>query len=136
MLRRKKEQTPSKNFCVICGRHTNDKKFPKDNWTNQFFLCRNCKKVWCGACMGQIAGLGPSKAFKLGRKGKVNCPDCDNFAIMVKLPERLPFSQTTTREIASVSSEESLSKNFCKFCGGGIPENSIYCNVCGANQEK
>ena len=134
MLRRKKERTPSKNFCVICGRYTNDKKFPKENWTNQFFLCRNCNKVWCGACMGQVTALGPSKAFKLGKKGKVNCPDCSNFVAMVKLPERLPFTQISHLETAPISSEGLISKNFCKFCGEGIPENSTYCNGCGAKQ--
>lgn len=134
MLRRKKERTPSRNFCVICGRYSNDKKFPKDNWTNQFFLCRNCKKVWCGACMGQVTTLGASKTFKLGRKGKVNCPDCGNIAVMVKLPERLPFTQIRTPETDSISSEVLVRKNFCNFCGKDIPESSTYCNGCGAKQ--
>lgn len=135
MLRRKKERIPSENFCVICGRNTNDKKFPKDNWTNQFFMCHNCKKVWCGSCMGQVTGLGPSKAFKLGKKGKVNCPNCENFVYMVKLPGTLPFNQNRTQESTPINSEVSLSKNFCKFCGEGLPDNSSYCNICGAKQK-
>jgi len=84
--------------------------------------------------MGQVTALGPSKAFKLGKKGKVNCPDCRNFALMVKLPERLPFTQVRTQEIAPISSEVLIRKNFCKFCGEGIPKNSTYCNKCGAKQ--
>ena len=134
MLRRKKKWTPSSNFCVICGRYTNDKKFPIDNWSNQFFVCHNCKKVWCGVCMGQVTTQGPSKTFKLGKKGKVDCPDCGNFTGMIKLPERLPFTQAKTPDMAPISSEVLTRKNFCKFCGEGIPENSTFCNECGAKQ--
>ena len=107
--KKKKERIPSKNFCVICGRHTNDKKFPSENYTNQFFSCNNCKKVWCGACMGQVTGLGPKKAFRMGSKGKVNCPDCNKFAAMVKLPDYLPFTQSKTQEEVHESSGNTTS---------------------------
>ena len=135
MLRRKKEWIPSKNFCVICGRHTNDKKLSADSWGNQFFICHNCKKVWCGTCMGQVLGIGPSKANRQGKKGKISCPDCGNFVAMARLPKNLPFAQSKPQEMTSISSGEAIHKNFCKFCGEGIPENATYCNICGAKQE-
>jgi len=131
---RKKVKIPSNNYCVICGRYTNDKKFPSENWTNQFFVCNKCKKVWCGTCMGQVNGYGPSKTFKLGKKGRINCPDCGQFAAMVKLPANLPFTQTKTQESSSFSSEGAIDKNYCKFCGENTPENATYCHVCGAKQ--
>jgi hypothetical protein len=84
--------------------------------------------------MGQITGQGPRKAFNLGKKGKVSCPDCGNFVVMIKLPENLLFKQIKPQEIASINSEKTISKNYCKFCGEGIPENAGYCHVCGAKQ--
>ena len=88
--RKKADWVPSDNFCVTCGRHTNDKKFPSENYTNMFFSCSKCKKVWCGSCMGQVSSMGPSKAFRQGKKGQVNCPDCSQTVIMAKLPESEP----------------------------------------------
>jgi hypothetical protein len=129
MAIKKKDRKPSNNFCVVCGRYTNDKKFPTENWTNMFFICNNCKKVWCGACMGQVTSLGPNKAFKLGKKGQVNCPECNKFAAMVKLPENLSFAQSKNQEVSSLGGQ------FCKFCGESIPNNAVFCQVCGANQK-
>ena len=129
MGRKKKDWEPSNNFCVVCGRYTNDKKFPSENWTNMFFTCNDCKKVWCGACMGQVTGLGPNKAFKLGKKGQVTCPDCKKFAAMIKLPENLPFTQSKDQAVAPSSNQ------FCKFCGEAIPDNAVFCQICGAKQE-
>ncbi len=133
MWKRKKERIPSNNYCIICGRYTNNKKFPSESWTNLFFICQICKKVWCASCMGQIKGIGASKTYKEGKKGKVNCPDCGNFAAMVKLPQNLPFSQIQKTD--SINSEGQTKKNFCPFCNEGIPENSMFCNICGAKQD-
>ncbi|MFX1571806.1 MAG: hypothetical protein ACFFB0_03580 [Promethearchaeota archaeon] len=136
MLRRKKkERIPSDYFCVICGRYTNDKRYSGDNWINQFFVCHTCKKVWCGSCMGQVTGQGPRKTYNLGKKGKVSCPDCGNFAAMIRLPENLPFKQIKPQEIASINAEQITGKNYCKFCGEVIPESASYCNACGAKQD-
>jgi len=133
MWKRKKERIPSNNYCIICGRYTNDKKFPTEAWTNQFFVCQICKKVWCGSCMGQVKGIGASKTFKEGTKGKVNCPDCENFAAMVKLPTNLSFSQI--QKGVSINSEGYANKHFCQFCNANIPENSTFCNICGVKQD-
>ncbi|KKL22219.1 hypothetical protein LCGC14_2437640 [marine sediment metagenome] len=133
MWKRKKERIPSKNYCIICGRNTNDKKFPTENWGNQFFSCQICKKVWCASCMGQVKGRGPSKIFNQGKKGKVNCPDCGNFAAMVKLPTNLPFSQS--QKVISTNSEGYAKKKICQFCHESIPKNSTFCNICGVKQD-
>jgi len=61
----RKNKTPSNNFCITCGRATNDKKLAIDSWTNQFFVCDNYQKIWCGKCMGQETKKGPAKTFKL-----------------------------------------------------------------------
>ena len=94
-----------------------------------FFSCNSCQKVWCGTCMGQVTGLGPNKAFKLGKKGQVDCPECKKFVAMVKLPTNLPFTQNKVQETASIR------RQFCMFCGEAIPDNATYCKVCGEKQE-
>ena len=124
----RKKRIPSDNFCVVCGRNTNDKKFPSEDWTNKFFVCHNCKKVWCASCMGQVTGLGPSKAHRLGKKGKVSCPDCNQFAAMIKLPQNLPFKQTDSGGTQGAASK------FCRFCGESIPTNAKFCQHCGTPQ--
>ncbi len=132
-MKLKRERIPSNNYCIICGRNTNDKKFPSENWTNQFFSCQICKKVWCGSCMGQVKGIGASKTFKEGKKGKVKCPDCENLAVMVKLPPNLPFSQD--QKAISKNSKVYSNINYCHFCGENIPEKSKFCSTCGAKQD-
>ncbi len=134
MTRKKKEQSPSNNFCILCGRHTNDRKFPSESWTNQFFVCIECKKVWCGACMGQVSGLGPGKTFRSGKKGKINCPDCSKLVAMAKLPGNLTFIQRKSQDLSSDNSQVHLSKNFCSFCGEKILSNASFCHVCGTKQ--
>ena len=89
----KDKKSHSDNFCVVCGRPTNDKKIWADAWTNQFFICNVCKKVWCGSCMGAITTKGPSKTWKLGKRGIIKCPDCGTFIPMLRLPKNLPFKQ-------------------------------------------
>ena len=85
--------------------------------------------------MGQVTTLGPNKAFKLGKKGQINCPDCNQVVIMTKLPEYLPFIQNKNGVDASIASEISDNKPFCKFCGESIPNNAVFCRICGAKQE-
>ena len=136
MGRKKADWTPSNNYCVTCGRYTNDRKFPSENYSNMFFSCNNCKKVWCGSCMGQVSNLGPSKAFRMGKKGQVTCPDCNQTVIMAKLPKNLPFTQQKKPGgDQPVNTKVSLSGNYCKFCGESIPKNAIFCQICGAKQE-
>lgn len=135
MWRKKKERIPSENFCILCGRYTNDKKFPSEDWTNQFFVCNNCKKVWCASCMGQVSGLGPNKTHKLGKKGAINCPDCGKTAFMIKLPTNLPFIQKKNVEIVSDISQIGDTPNYCTYCGETIPEDAQFCHICGTKQK-
>ncbi len=134
VFKKRKDFTPSKNFCVVCGRYTNDKKFPSENWTNQFFICHTCKRVWCGSCMGQVTGNGPNKTFKMGQKGGVKCPHCGESVIMAKLPANIPFTQTSEQPSSVPDVKPSTSNIFCKFCGEKIPSNTMVCRVCGAKQ--
>ena len=134
MWRKKKERIPSDNFCILCGRYTNDKKFPKDDWTNYFFVCNTCKKVWCTSCMGQVTGIGPNKTFKYGKKGNVNCPDCGKTAFMAKLPINLSFIQKKDGKIAESNSQTGAALNYCTYCGETISENAQFCHICGTKQ--
>ncbi len=126
-LVRKKNRVPSDNYCVICGRFTNDRKLIGDEWANRFYICHKCKKVWCVSCMGQISGMSASKSYKLGKKGRSKCPDCGNLAVMTKLPENLPFKQVKT-------TSESRKPQFCKFCGEKLDSEIEICDICGAEQ--
>ncbi len=127
MIQRKK-RLPSNYHCVLCGRNTNDKKYFVDEWGNYFFSCKNCKKVWCASCMGQLAGVGARKAFKLGKKGKMTCVNCNSFALMIKLPNNLPFIQN---EFERHQSDE---VKFCSLCGYKISVNAKFCESCGGEQ--
>ncbi len=89
----KDKKSNSDNFCVVCGRPTDDRKIWADAWTNQFFSCIVCKKVWCVTCMGAITKKGPRKTWKLGIKKAITCPDCSTSIPMLRLPKNLPFKQ-------------------------------------------
>ena len=123
----RKKRIPSDNYCIICGRNTNDKKFPGEDWTNKFFVCNPCEKVWCANCMGQVSGLGVSKTHKMGKKGRVNCPNCGNMAVMIKLPQNLPFKQVK-------ATSEPKQSEFCRFCGEKLKKDKSKCSNCGADQ--
>ncbi|MBN1801625.1 MAG: hypothetical protein JW891_08985 [Candidatus Lokiarchaeota archaeon] len=127
MIHRNK-RTPSNYNCVLCGRNTNDKKYFVDEWGNYFFACRNCKKVWCASCLGQLTGIGPRKAFKLGKKGKMVCVECNSFVPMIKLPINLPFTQD------NIEQHHPEEFKFCNLCGHKISLNARYCESCGGEQ--
>lgn len=127
----RKKKPPSKNYCVLCGRHTNDKKYFGDSWTNYFFSCNTCKKVWCTDCLGQVTGKGSRKTYKFGRKGQISCPDCGNFMPMIQLPVNLPFIQDKTQERESGADIESGSKKTCSMCGQKISQDAKFCDYCG-----
>ncbi|MHA1292784.1 MAG: hypothetical protein ACTSQJ_08980 [Promethearchaeota archaeon] len=93
MVRRKKKD----NFCVICGKLTDDKKtFGKvsDPYPNQFFICENCKKIWCAACMKSILRKSHKETHKLGKKNKVQCPECKQLIPMYRTPVNISFKQS------------------------------------------
>ncbi len=145
MGRRKKVKVPSKNFCVVCGRISNDKKYFGDNWTNEFFACNKCKMGWCSKCMAQVSGRSPNKNFRLGRKGKVNCPDCGKAVPMIRLPENLPFEQSKSSSSSqgvssgqaqpTQGSKEPEEHKFCDFCGEKMVKVAKFCQTCGAAQK-
>lgn len=128
----RKKRPPSDYFCVICGRNTNDKKIFVDEWGNQFFSCKNCRQVWCANCMGQMTGMGAKKTFKLGKKGKITCPECNQFVPMIKLPFNLPFVQEKFPQ-SKVQTESNETK-YCVLCGHGISRNAKFCENCGGEQ--
>lgn len=116
----------SDNFCEICGRNTNNKKYG-DHWINKFFVCNNCKKVWCSICFGQKSGLSQSKAHRLAVKGKVKCPECNSFIAMIRLPQDLSFK-------SGKASSSGSNSEFCNFCGEKLKLNSNTCKNCGVEQ--
>ncbi len=128
----RKKRPPSDYFCVICGRNTNDKKYLGDEWQNYFFSCNNCKKVTCANCMGQTTGMGPRKTFKLAKRGKINCPDCNQFVPMIKLPFNLPFGQKDTQK--DIDQVETKQSRFCGLCGHEINTGAKFCENCGGEQ--
>lgn len=135
MPRKKKE--PSNNFCVICGRYTNKKKYGED-YSNYFYVCNNCKKVWCAYCFGQLSGKGPNKTFKLGKKGQIHCPDCGQVTPVIKNPENLQFIQV--REQVEVKVQlpgpkiSPVGEKVCSACKQKIREDAQYCDFCGEAQ--
>ena len=82
--------------------------------------------------MGQINGLGPKRTFKLAKRGKVNCTECNQFVPMIKLPLKLPFVQETLQK--SKSQVESIKAKFCALCGHEINSNAKFCENCGGEQ--
>ncbi|MBY9006730.1 MAG: hypothetical protein KGD63_08230 [Candidatus Lokiarchaeota archaeon] len=126
--KKKKERIPSDNYCILCGRYTNDKKFPKEDWTNYFFSCNNCKIVWCNGCMGQITQLGSKKTFKMGKKGGINCQQCGNQAFISKLPINLIFKQKKRDQNILDA------PNYCTYCGETISKDAQFCHICSAKQ--
>jgi len=132
MFQERKKRPPSDYYCVVCGRNTNDKKIFVDEWGNQFFSCKSCRQVWCANCMGQITGIGASKTYKLGKKGKINCPNCNQFVPMIKLPFNLPFVQAKIQQ-SSIQADSPETK-FCVLCGHEINKNAKYCENCGGEQ--
>ena len=127
MPRKKKE--PSNNFCVICGRYTNKKRYGED-WSNYFYFCNNCEKVWCAKCFGQISGKGPNKTFKLGKKGQIYCPDCGKTAPVVKNPVNLQFIQTSVQ----AGTQSQGGQKVCPLCNQKIRQDAKYCDFCGEAQ--
>ncbi len=132
MPKQKKKRPPSDYNCILCGRNTNDKKIFGDEWQNYFFSCKNCQHVWCAQCFGQLTGLGPRKAFKLGKRGKINCPDCNQFIPMIKLPFNLPFSQKDSQK--DKGQVETTQSHFCALCGHKINSDAKFCENCGGEQ--
>ena len=124
----RKKQVPSNNFCILCGRITNDKKRFGEEWDNSFFACNKCQKVWCANCFGQLKGVGAKKAYRSGKKGQVTCPDCNQFMPMVRLPENLPFSQIRPQ------SQDSGETKACVMCGQRIKQGANFCDYCGSKQ--
>ena len=132
MLPERKKRPPSNYYCVVCGRNTNDKQYWGDEWQNYFFSCKNCRKVWCANCMGQMTGIGQKKTFKLAKRGNINCPDCNQFVPIIKLPINLPFVQEKVQQ--SNTQVESDEKKFCILCGHDINKNAKFCENCGGEQ--
>ncbi len=131
----RKKTIPSNNFCVLCGRHTNEKKRFGENWDNFFFACNYCQKVWCVNCFGQLIGKGPRKSFKLGKKGQINCLDCNNFIPMIRLPENLPFVQKRGQaQKAGEKKQELGGMKTCTMCGQKLKQGSNFCDYCGEKQ--
>jgi len=128
----RKKRPPSEYFCIICGRNTNNKLYWGDEWQNYFFSCKNCRKVWCTNCLGQLTGIGPKKSFKLGKRGRVNCPDCNQFLPMIKLPFNLPFVQENFQKGKKQVGSEEL--KFCFLCGHEINKDVKFCENCGGEQ--
>ncbi len=128
----RKKRPPSDYFCVVCGRNTNDKQYWGDDWQNYFISCSTCRKVWCVNCMGQITGMGPRKTFKLAKRGKINCRDCNQFVPVIKLPYNLPFVQENIQK--SKSHVESKELKFCTLCGHEINKDAKFCENCGGEQ--
>ncbi|MFX1236649.1 MAG: hypothetical protein ACFFAS_16580 [Promethearchaeota archaeon] len=126
----KKKRLPSDYFCVICGRNTNNKSWKGDPWSNYFFSCIICKKVWCATCMGALTGLGPKKTFKLGKKGNVRCNKCEAIIPPIKLPVNLPFKQKKDLESQSDEIIEEM-KKFCPLCEHKISVKARFCENCG-----
>ncbi len=138
----KRDVSPSKFHCALCGRFTNDKRIVGDLLKNQFFICHKDKKVWCGSCLTQITEISPNKLWNYGKKGRVLCPECGGNLVMAKNPINIPFTQDTA--ISSEESEAELYGNalqisgkmkICPACGREIREAAIFCDFCGAKQE-
>ncbi|MBN1216815.1 MAG: hypothetical protein JXA99_15415 [Candidatus Lokiarchaeota archaeon] len=134
MVFKKKKREPSDNYCVLCGRNTNDKRFPTEEWINYFFSCNKCEKVWCATCMGQLSKLGPKKTFKFGKKGGINCPECENQVFLSKLPNNLIFKQKMTEQVSQNTIQTSTPLYYCKYCGESLSEEAEFCHICGAKQ--
>ena len=137
MVFKKREKVPSNNYCVLCGRYTNDKKYAGDQWANFFYSCNTCQKVWCSDCMGQVSGLGPRKTFKAGKTGKIACPDCGSFVPMLKNPQNLPFIQVKHESEdqlpgTSIKADLSLENKICEMCGQRLRDSANYCDYCGS----
>ena len=132
---KKREREPSNNFCVSCGRYTNDKKYGGDQWANFFFSCNKCQKVWCADCMGQLSGLGARKTFKSAKTGNVSCPECNNFIPMIKNPQNLPFIQQKQvagdAVVVDFKSTEIVEDKICKMCGQRLRSSANFCDYCG-----
>jgi len=145
-------------YCVTCGRSTTDKKhFTK--WGNYFFICSSCQKVWCVDCMGGKSGEGAERAYKLGFKGKLKCPDCKGPLSMTRLPKDLPFiqPQPTKQQQQQQQQQQQATgtaaattniyiqqppqqpppqeKLFCTHCGFQNPAMATFCKKCGASLE-
>jgi len=125
-------KAPSSNFCVICGRHTNDRRIIGDVLKNQYFICNTCEKVWCGSCMSQLMGQMQNKVLKLAKKGQVLCPDCNQFSPMVKSPETLRFTQSKAPQAQQPHDSENL--KICSVCGQEIRDEAKFCEFCGSEQ--
>lgn len=147
----------SKNYCEFCGRPTDQKKKKLASILDYFFPCNNCKKVWCVDCMGGIIGKGSQTAYKRGKKGKVQCPECKKNIPMIRLPTGLPFSQEKpglsasmhqkTQQEMGQSQAQNITINvpaqgnipqeetkFCSHCGKNIKKDAVFCEFCGGEQ--
>ena len=138
----KRDITPSKNHCVLCGRLTSDKRIMGDLLKNQFFICHKDKKVWCGSCLAQITEISPNKLWTYGKKGRVLCPKCGENLLMARNPVNIPFIQEST--ISSEDTEADLygkapqvsgKLKICPACGKEIRDIALFCDFCGAKQE-
>ncbi len=155
------KKSKSKNFCVVCGKSTSKFRAFGSAWVSYFFICTNCRKIWCVDCMGGITGKGSKKTYRLGKKGNIKCPECKSKIPMVYRPKNIPFTQPITQLPISSQSQQMQQQQqqqqqvtvniqapnplqshatkqtdmkFCSFCGKKIKKNVKFCEHCGSEQ--
>lgn len=145
----------SENYCVSCGKSATKFRVFGDAWTSYFFICNNCRKVWCVDCMGSITKKGARKTFRLGKKGSVMCPNCKSSIPMIYRPKQIPFSQVQSeRPLLAHSADQQQQQQqnivinvqqpqvqssdnnlkYCSMCGKQIKQNAKFCEHCGGEQ--